>query len=101
LVTLGLLFPIAAGIRGIVLEKELRQKELMKMMSISESDIGWSWFLSLFMVNAITAVICAIFTNLVYSNSTFIVLLIFWIVTFVACICYCMAIAAISAKSTR
>ena len=101
MVILGLLYPIAAGIRGIVAEKELRQKELMKMMSISESDIGWSWFLSLFMFNAITAVFCAVFTNRVYSNSSFFLILIFWVVTSVAFICYCMVIAAISTKSSR
>ena len=32
LFTLGLLYPISSTIRSIVLEKELRQKELMKMM---------------------------------------------------------------------
>jgi hypothetical protein len=36
LLLLGLLFPFAAMCRSIVAEKELRQKELMKMMSISE-----------------------------------------------------------------
>ena len=32
LFTLGLLYPVASTIRSIVLEKELRQKELMKML---------------------------------------------------------------------
>lgn len=48
LFTLGLLYPVSSTIRSIVLEKELRQKELMKMMSVTELDIGWSWFTSFY-----------------------------------------------------
>ena len=36
LIILGLLYPFAASCRLISAEKELRQKELMKMMSVSE-----------------------------------------------------------------
>lgn len=39
LVLLGLLYPVAAMIGYVVREKELRQKELMKMMSVTESDM--------------------------------------------------------------
>lgn len=39
LVTLGLLYPVAAMIGYVTREKELRQKELMKMMSVTESDM--------------------------------------------------------------
>ena len=36
LFTLGLLYPVSSTIRSVVLEKELRQKELMKMMVSNE-----------------------------------------------------------------
>lgn len=36
LLVLGFLFPFATMVRAIVQEKEMRQKELMKMMSVSE-----------------------------------------------------------------
>ena len=39
LLVLGLLFPFSSMLRSMVQEKELRQKELMKMMSISEVRI--------------------------------------------------------------
>jgi hypothetical protein len=39
LVTLGLLYPVASMIGYVTREKELRQKELMKMMSVTESDM--------------------------------------------------------------
>ena len=44
-------------LQKIVQEKELRQKELMKMMSVTESDLGWSWFLTFFLFHIITATI--------------------------------------------
>lgn len=39
LVTLGLLYPAASIIGFLTREKELRQKELMKMMSITEAEM--------------------------------------------------------------
>jgi hypothetical protein len=39
LVTLGLLYPVASMVGYVTREKELRQKELMKMMSVTESDM--------------------------------------------------------------
>lgn len=39
LVTLGLLYPVASMVAYVTREKELRQKELMKMMSVTESDM--------------------------------------------------------------
>lgn len=101
LFTLGLLYPMSSNIRSIVLEKELRQKELMKMMSVTECDIGWSWFISFYSFFCISGVLSAIFTNLLYPSSNFMILLFFWQLTFIACIVYCHLIAAISSKATR
>ena len=39
LVLLGLLYPVAAMVGYVTREKELRQKELMKMMSVTESNM--------------------------------------------------------------
>jgi len=101
LFTLGLLYPISSTIRSVVLEKELRQKELMKMLSVTECDIGWSWFVSFYTFFAPAGIITAIFTNLLYSSSNFVWLLLFWQLTFIACIVFCFFIAAISTKATR
>jgi hypothetical protein len=38
-VVLGLLYPVASMVSYIAKEKELRQKELMKMMSVTETDM--------------------------------------------------------------
>lgn len=39
LIMLGLLYPVAAMVGYVAREKELRQKELMKIMSVTESDM--------------------------------------------------------------
>ena len=101
LFTLGLLYPVASMIRSIVLEKQLRQKALMKMMSVTECDLGWSWFVSFYSFLALSGILTAIFTNLLYSSSHFFWLLLFWQLSFIACIVYCFLIAAMSTKATR
>ena len=82
-------------------EKELRQKELMKMMSVTESDIGWSWFISYLVVYVVVATLCAVVSMQLYENSDPLILWVFWILTFVSLIVFSMFIAASSAKTTR
>lgn len=82
-------------------EKELRQKELMKMMSVTESDIGWSWFVSYLVVYLVVATLCAMVSTQLYTNSAPLLLWIFWVFTFVALIVFSMVISSISAKTTR
>ncbi|KAL3924491.1 MAG: hypothetical protein SGILL_001016 [Bacillariaceae sp.] len=101
LITLGLLYPVAAMIRYIVLEKELRQKELMKMMSVKESDIGWSWFIFFFLFHVVTAIGAALVSTQLYSASSPVLLFIFWLFTFLAIICFCMFLASLFGKATR
>jgi hypothetical protein len=101
LVVLGLMYPVAAIIRAITLEKQLRHKELMKMMSVTESDIGWSWFLSFFIFHLITAVAAAGTTSALYAYSEFIYLFIFWLFTFMATIVFGFLIASFITTSTR
>lgn len=99
--TLGLLYPVAAMITYIVREKELRQKELMKMMSVSESDIGWAWFISFFWFNLIVLTITAGVSVILYENSQPFYLWIFWLFTFLAVVVYCMCCATLTSKTTR
>ena len=82
-------------------EKELRQKELLKMMSVAENDIGWSWFVSYLIVYLVVATLCAITSMQLYTNSSGLILWIFWVFTFVAIVVFCLFIAALSAKTTR
>jgi ATP-binding cassette subfamily A (ABC1) protein 3 len=100
-VTLSLLYPVAAMVRYIVLEKELRQKELMKMMSVKESDIGWSWFLSFLVFHIITATAAAAMSTQFYAKSSPVLLWIFWEFTMLSIITFTMFLAALFSKSAR
>lgn len=99
--TLGLLYPVASMISYVVREKELRQKELMKMMSVTESDIGQAWFVNFFLYGIITASAVTGVSTSLYENSAPLYLWIFWALTFLAIIVFCMAIATLTSIATR
>jgi ABC-type branched-subunit amino acid transport system ATPase component len=101
LIALGLLYPVAAMISYITREKELRQKELMKMMSVVERDIGWSWFLTFAVFNLVTAVATAWVSTVLYEASDFHILLVFWVLVFLAVTVLSMAMASITTKAAR
>lgn len=85
----------------ITREKELRQKELMKMMSVTESDIGWAWFMSFYLFHIVTATIVALLSIKLYVQSSGFFLWIFWMLTFLVTVVFAMAVSALSSKSTR
>ena len=101
LIVLGILYPVAAMISYVCSEKELRQKELMKMMSVSESDIGWAWFCTFFLVHIFTTIFTTLMTTSLYENSDGIYMFIFWLFTFIAIITFTMTLATLTSKATR
>jgi len=101
LVALGLLYPVAAMISYISREKELRQKELMKMMSVTESDIGWAWYITFFALSVVTASGTAGVSAVLYENSDPLYLWIFWLLTFNAVVVFSMLMASFTSRSTR
>lgn len=101
LMTLGLLYPVSAMISYIVQEKELRQKELMKMMSVADLEIGWSWFLSFFSVHFFTATFVALITGSLFANSDTGLLFFFWQLCFLAFVIFSMFLATLFSKTTR
>lgn len=82
-------------------EKELRQKELMKMMSVNESDIGWAWFSTFAVFNVASAFLSTIASSVLYEHSDPGYLFVFWIVTFVAFTTFTMAMATGTSKAAR
>jgi len=100
LITLGLLYPVAVMIAAICREKELRQKELMKMMSVTESDIGWAWFANFFLLSVVTAICTAAVSSVLYEKSAGVLLWIFWQFTFLAIVVFCMLIASLTSKAS-
>jgi ABC-type multidrug transport system permease subunit len=101
LVTLGLLYPVAAMIGHITREKQHGQKELMKMMSVTELDIGLSWFMTFFLFNIFSATIAAVGSMALYENSKGVYLWLFWIFTFLAVTVFSMFLSTLTSKSTR
>jgi ATP-binding cassette, subfamily A (ABC1), member 3 len=101
LLSLGLLYPVASMISYMVKEKEYRQKELLKMMSVSESDIGWSWFVTFFLFHLVTATLCGLVSRELFDHSEFLLLWLFWLFTMLGTIVFCMAISSFTSKSTR
>jgi len=101
LLVLGFLSPISVVIRYVVLEKELRQKELMKMMSISESALELSWFISFFGFFIMVSIFSTIASVFLYTKASPGLLLLFWIVSSLSIVLFCLAISALFSKSTR
>lgn len=101
LVTLGLLYPVASMIGYITREKQQGQKELVKMMSATELDIGWSWFMSFFLFNVVTATITAAVSMALFENSKGSYLWLFWLLTFLAIVVFAMLLSTFTSKSTR
>ena len=101
LMMLGLLYPVSSMLSFLCKEKELRQKELMKMMSVSESDIGGSWFCSFMLVNFISATLSALITSALFPKADGLLLWAFWILTIIALTTFCMTIASFTSKTIR
>lgn len=101
LVVLGLLYPVAAMISYVTREKEQGQKELMKMMSAAEADIGWSWFVSFFLFNFVTATLVSAVSMALFAKSEGLLLWTFWIFFFLSITVFSMFLATFTSKSTR
>jgi ABC-2 family transporter protein len=98
---LGLLYPVSSMISYICKEKELRQKELMKMMSVIESDIGGAWFCTFMIVHVISSVCAALISSALFEQANGFLLWIFWLLTMTSLTCFCMTIASLTSKSIR
>ena len=101
LMMLGLLYPVAVMIQYIVAEKALRQKELLKMMSVTETDIGWAWFSSFFVLHLISSVILTLVSCQFYQDADMVLLFLFWIFCMTAIIVLAMLVASLFAKPPR
>ena len=73
----------------------------MKTMSVTESDIGWSWFLTFFLFNMVTATITAFASMALYENSEGVYLWLFWVLTFLAVTVFTMFLSTLTSKSSR
>jgi len=101
LMTLGILYPCAAMLSFVEQEKELRQKELLKMMGVLEYELGLSWFFSFCTLHIFTATFLTLITMPVFENSEPIYLFFFWQLCFLAFIVLSLLIGTLVSKTTR
>ena len=73
----------------------------MKMMSVTESDIGWSWFLTFMVFHFITATLAAWISDALFEKSEGFWLWVFWMLTIIAMVVFCMAMASLTSKTVR
>ena len=82
-------------------EKELRQKELLKMMGVTDLELGWSWFLSFWGLHIITALLVTLISAQLFENSDFFLLFIFWEMCFLGFVILSLLVATLVSKATR
>ena len=73
----------------------------MKMMSVTESDIGWAWFFSFLCFHFVTAVLCTFVSKRLYRKAEVSLLFTFWIFALIAIIVVAMLLATFFSKTTR
>jgi ABC-2 family transporter protein len=82
-------------------EKELRQKEFMKIMSVSEFEIGWSWFITFILLHVVTVILTTWVSLALYEDSEGFYLFVFWALAFIAIISFTMFMATLTSRATR
>ena len=101
LIVLGLMYPVSNMVRMIVTEKELRQKELMKMMSVPEIALEVSWVISYFSFFAPCFIGIALACDKLFENSDVSLLIVFWLLVLGAIITFAMTTASLFSKASR
>jgi len=104
--TLGLFFtiifnyPVTRLIKGIVEEKQLRIKEGMKMMGLTESALFMSWFATYFIIYFIMAFFITVVTSInVYSQSDQALIFIFFFFFTLASFSFCWLVSVFFNRS--
>lgn len=97
-IILGLMFPFSQMIRHICTEKELKQKEVMQMMSVPEIAIETSWFTTFFIFWLIPTCVLVSFISqeFLFVNSSLMYITFFWFMTFLSIISFALFISSSS-----
>lgn len=101
LMTLGILYSCASMISYVTQEKELRQKELLKMMGVTDLEIGLSWFLSFWCLHLFTGFFVTLISANLFENSSFLLLFVFWELCFLGFVVLSLLVATLASKATR
>ena len=101
ILVLLMLYQVSNMIRFLVTEKEQRQVELLKIMSVSQFQLEFTWITSFLAFHIPSAIICGILSTLFWEKADSSTLIFFWVLLVTCNILFCTAIGAISSKATR
>ena len=94
------LFPVSRFVRAIVLDKEKRLKETMKIMGLKPSVIDMAWFLSMSVQMLVTAVcVTIILMSGVYTFSSGILVFVFVLAWGMSVVTLCFLLSVFFSKS--
>ena len=94
------LFPVSRFVRAIVLDKEKRVKETMKIMGLKPSVIDMAWFLSMSVQMLVTAVcVTIILISGVYTFSSGILVFVFVLAWGMSVVTLCFLLSVFFSKS--
>ncbi|XP_078733168.1 phospholipid-transporting ATPase ABCA1-like [Lampetra fluviatilis] len=99
--TLAWIYSVAMILKGVVHEKEARLKETMRMMGLTNGLHWLGWFISCFIpfiVSAICLILILKFGN-VFPNSSFLILLLYFVAFTVATIMQCFLVSTFFARA--
>ena len=98
---LGMLYPCASIISYISEERQLGQKEFLKMMSIKEWEIGCSWFCTFCPLHSLTALSLAGVSSQLFVRSSVHLLWFFWQCSLTALVVFSSALPSILFHKTK
>ncbi|XP_019856993.1 PREDICTED: ATP-binding cassette sub-family A member 3-like, partial [Amphimedon queenslandica] len=102
LVSISFVYSVGVFVKELVLEKESRTKEMMKIMGLSNWILTATWFIKEFIFLFFTAVIYAIMLKygIILPNSNLLLLIIFFFLFVTSTIAFCFFLSSLFSSAT-
>lgn len=98
--SLSYVFPVSVIIQALVLEKEQRVKEGMKMMGLTDFMYNLSWLITLFVQLTLLALITSVIAQFtVFPNTTFALIFIYFEAFTLATMSFCFLAASVFSRA--
>mmetsp|Transcript_24374 Transcript_24374/g.37578 ORF Transcript_24374/g.37578 Transcript_24374/m.37578 type:complete len:1959 (-) Transcript_24374:259-6135(-) len=98
---LALLYPVSATIRTLVTEKEQRHVELLKIMSVTQFQLEFTWIISLLIFYLPAAICLALVGNDFWKSTDSGTLAFYMICVYISNIFFCTTVSAFFTKATK
>lgn len=97
---LSFLFPVSRMVRALVLDKEMKIKEGMKMMGLTDFAYNMSWLITLVIqMTLVSALIVAVTGSTVFQYSDKAYVFLYFIMFAISIIMFCFLLSAVFSKS--